>query len=167
MMPKVFETDGSSGFYPTDMLHVKPVPPAPAMQRQKPHFAGKGKSSGLAVHVSTVAAQLGSTITGWLLSELTAKSAQSNLNSRTYDLKKTDSSAAMEFGEPKAVFYTPKLATGPPSPGFLGIPLGPTRPPSSPKEESTSEDDVENDDEAATSIDMPRMPPPARTSPPP
>lgn len=155
-----------SGCFP-DMLHVKPVPPAPAMSRQKPQFSGKGKSNGLAVHVSTVAAQLGSTITGWLLSELTAKSAQSNLSPRSYDTNKSDGNTTLEFGEPKAVFYTPKPAAGPPSPGFLGIPLGPVRSSSSnPKEEGISDDEVEND-YPDTKFSMPRIPPPARTSPPP
>ena len=148
------------------MVHVTPVPHAPSIPRQKPQYSGgKGKGSGLAVHVSTVAAQLGSTITGWLVSELTAKSAQSNMNSRSCDARKSVGPAK---GEPKAVFYTPQLTTGPPSPEHLGIPLGPTRSSfSSPNEEVPSEEEVETVDDSCANIEMPRIPPPVRTSPPP
>lgn len=72
------------------------------------------------------------------------------------------------MGEPKALFYTPVLPTGPPSPGYLSVPLGPTRPSTStPKEEVASEEEVETVDDAYAKLSMPRLPPPARTSPPP
>jgi hypothetical protein len=147
------------------MLQVKPVPPTPSITRPRPHFTTKGRASGLAVHVSSVAAQLGNTITGWLLSEFTAKSAQNNTSSNAYPLKKSDSIVSSEYGEPKAVFYTPKVESGPPSPGYLGIPLGRKRA-GNPDLETTSTEG-ENEEEDITEVEMPRLPPPARTSPPP
>jgi len=154
----------------TDMLHVKPVPPTPSVSRQRPYFTSRGKASGLAVHVSSVATHLGNTITGWLLSELTAKSAQENLNSaKPYTAKKADGSV---MGAPKAVFFTPKAHSGPLSPlspGHLGIPIGKKRPASpSPQMTVVTEEEIEEDEDiTTTTIELPRVPPPARTSPPP
>jgi len=142
------------------MLHVKPVPPTPSVTRGRRHFSHKARATGLAVHVSTVAAQLGNTITGWLLSELTAKSAQENLNSQsTYTLKKSNGESLVSSG-PKALFYTPK-ESAPASPGQLTIPLGRKL---EVKEEEKEED---KDEEIITTVELPRPPPPARTSPPP
>src|SRR5579871_4721084 len=148
------------------MVHVTPVPHAPSIPRQKPQYSGgKGKGSGLAVHVSTVAAQLGSTITGWLVSELTTKSAQGNLNSsKTSTPKRGRGEVAASSTGPKAVFYTPK-DSGPPSPGHLTIPLG-GKIELNEGEDVKSEDDQNNEEINAT-VDMPRPPPPARMSPPP
>jgi hypothetical protein len=149
------------------MLQVKPVPPTPSVTRPRAHFSSKGRASGLAVHVSSVAAQLGNTITGWLLSELTPKSAQQNSNpSSIYSLKKSDGSPFAEYGEAKAVFYTPKVDSGPPSPGYLGIPLGRKRA-ASPDMEPTITEEEEDEADVMVGVEMPRLPPPARTSPPP
>lgn len=148
------------------MLHVKPVPPTPSVSRQRPYFTSRGKASGLAVHVSSVAAHLGNTITGWLLSELTSKSAEENLNStKSYTVRKADGSV---MGTPKAVFFTPKVNSGSLSPTHLGIPIGKKRP-SSPNPQMTvvTEEEVEEDEDITTTVELPRVPPPARTSPPP
>jgi hypothetical protein len=148
-----------------EMLHVKPVPPTPSVSRQRPYFTNKGKASGLAVHVSSVAAHLGNTITGWLLSELTAKSAQENLNStKPFTIKKADGSVT---GTPKAVFFTPKVHSGPVSPSHLGIPIGKRRPPTpNPQMTVVTEEEIEEDEDITTTVELPRVPPPARTSPP-
>lgn len=145
------------------MLHVKPVPPTPSVSRSRAHFSSRAKAAGLAVHVSTVAAQLGNTITGWLLSELTAKSAQSNLHpSRTYTLKKPNGDILASSNGPQVVFYTPR-ESGPASPGQLAIPLG-GKPEI--RDEDVKSDETHNHGGTITTVDMPRPPPPARTSPP-
>jgi hypothetical protein len=134
------------------MLHVKPVPPTPSVSRGRTHVPSKGKGGGLAIQISSVASQLGNTITGWLLSELNAKSATNA--SRLYTLRKRD---LADFGEPKAVFFTPKTEAM--SPAALSIPSGPT----TPEVTETAEEELEQD---ITTVEMPRIPPPARTSPP-
>jgi len=149
-----------------EMLHAKPVPPTPSVSRQRPYFTSRGKASGLAVHVSSVAAHLGNTITGWLLSELTAKSAQENLNTtKPYMVKKADGSV---MGAPKALFFTPKVHSGQVSPSHLGIPIGKRRPATpNPQMTIVTEEEIEEDEDITTTVELPRVPPPARTSPPP
>lgn len=145
-----------------EMLHVKPVSPKPNVSRPRAHLTSRGKANGLAVQVSSVAQQLGNTITGWLLSELTVKSARNNVPSKTYTLKKVDGDVLAEYTTPKAGFLPPKQQS---SPGHLGIPVGRERP-ASPNEMTVVAEEVDEED-ITTAVELPRVPPPARTGPPP
>jgi hypothetical protein len=120
-----------------------------------------------------VASNFGNAITGWLLNEITAKATQPTHSTiKTYTLKKWNGEIVAEApAQPKALFFTPKGPShGPASPGYFTIPLGRKRPVSPDVtvvvEELEDElDKVGGSDEEPTIIDLPRPPPPARTSP--
>jgi hypothetical protein len=153
------------------MLHIKPVPPAPSVSRQRPHFTTKAKTSGLAGQVSNVASHLGNTITGWLLSELNAKASHDKLDShpdKNYVLKKTsDGTMDGEYAQPRAVFYTPDKEASVSSNVHLSIPSPKKRAPSPHPGVIPIEEEDEEGDDLPPLVKLPRRPPPARTSPPP
>ena len=142
------------------MLHVKPLPPTPSVSRPRPSFTSRGKASGLAVQVSRVTQHLGNTITGWLLSEVTAKSAQQSNGPSTAkrsSFKKADKNVS-GYAHPKTVIFTPEQQqNSPPTPGYLGIPLGRKRPTT--PEDMIVVEEIEEDEDVTITVELPRIPP--------
>ena len=72
------------------------------------------------------------------------------------------------MGPSKAMFFTPKAHSGSVSPSHLGIPIGKKRPATpNPQMTIVIEEDIEEDEDITTTIELPRVPTPARTPPPP